>query len=193
MNLPNKLTLGRLVLTALFVVALSAPIPHGRSIALLLFIVAAITDYFDGKIARERNLVTNFGKLMDPLADKVLIAAALILLVDLELLWAWSVVVVVFREFLVTGLRLIAANEGIVVAAEKLGKWKTTIQMITVIYLLCFVASEEPAFSWLAGLFTIPGAGYQVVGRVCEIAMVVLTLWSGVSYVYKNRRLLADS
>ena len=190
MNLPNKLTVGRIILTVFFVAALSiGSLPHPASWALLFFVIAAITDYFDGAIARKHNLVTNFGKLMDPLADKVLIAAALILLVDKGYLWTWTVGVVIGREFMVTGLRLVAASDGIVVAAEKLGKWKTAIQMVCVIYFLTAMATEEPALAILAPAFQWT----PVVGRFLEIAMLVLTLASGTSYLWKNRNLLSDS
>jgi len=192
MNLPNKLTMGRLVLTVFFVAALSLEIPYGKTIALMLFLAAAITDYFDGAIARKHGLVTNFGKLMDPLADKVLIAAALILLVDHDLIWGWTVVVVIAREFLVTGLRLLAASEGIVVAAEKLGKWKTTIQIVTVVYCLLYLASIEGVLSALTPIFSNHLTGLAGLGRGLEIAMTLLTLWSGVGYLKKNRRLLAS-
>ncbi len=194
MNLPNKLTIARLVLTLFFVASLSVDWEWSASVGLVVFLAAAITDYFDGAIARRHNLITNFGKLMDPLVDKILVAAALILLVERGLLWAWTVVAVVGREFLVTGLRLLAASDGTVVSADTLGKWKTTVQMVTVIFLLTFLAAREPAFSWLnSAVFDRPGLSPAGLGKVLELTMLGLTLISGLDYLAKNRQLLADS
>ncbi|MCE9520406.1 MAG: CDP-diacylglycerol--glycerol-3-phosphate 3-phosphatidyltransferase, partial [Verrucomicrobia bacterium] len=149
MNLPNKLTVARLLLTVLFVLLFYLPFANRVSCALLVFLIASFTDYLDGEIARRRNLVTDFGKLMDPLADKILMAAALVMLVaeprEPLRLPAWSVIVVLAREFFVTGIRMLALNKGAVVAAEKLGKHKTLWQMLTVIYFMAARASAEPA------------------------------------------------
>ena len=118
MNLPNRLTVLRLILTFVFVAILSVEFPHWRSLALIVFAVAAITDFLDGHLARKHNLITSFGKLMDPLADKVLMCAGFVLLVSHELMPAWVVIIILAREFLVTGLRLVASAEGMVLAAS---------------------------------------------------------------------------
>ena len=194
MNLPNQLTIGRLVLTLFFVASLSTDWKWSATVALLLFLAAAVTDYLDGEIARRRNLITNFGKLMDPLVDKILVAAALVLLVEQGLLWGWTVVAVVGREFLVTGLRLLAASDGRIVSADTLGKWKTTIQLVTVIFLLTYLAAQEPALRWLnETIFAQPLLSPARLGKALEFAMLGLTLVSGFDYLAKNRQLLADS
>ena len=192
MNLPNQLTLLRLVLTGVFVALLSVEFPWSHTLALLVFAVAAITDFFDGHIARKRDLVTNFGKLMDPLADKVLMCAGFVLLTALHLIPAWVVVLILTREFLVTGLRLIALAENVVLAAEKLGKHKTTWQIITIVYFLVYLASTEPMFAWIAPLFEWKITGLAVTGQILIWVTMALTLWSGVSYLSKNRGLLKD-
>ena len=192
MNLPHKLTLLRLILTGVFVILLSVEFPWSRTLALIVFAVAALTDFFDGHIARKHNLITNFGKLMDPLADKVLMCAAFVLLTEMHLIPAWVVVVILTREFLVTGLRLIALAENVVLAAEKLGKHKTTWQIITVVYFLVHLASSEPAFRWIAPLFEWQPTSPDIAGQILIWVTMILTLWSGWSYTMKNRQLLKD-
>lgn len=187
MNLPNKLTLLRLVLTALFVVCLSVSFPGHLAVALGLFLLAVLTDYLDGEIARRWSLVTDFGKLMDPLADKILTASAFICLIPYGVLPAWVVIVIISREFLITGLRLLASSKGIVLPAEKLGKHKTAWQMISILYFLGLLAWKQPAVgeSWAGSpIWSWLGAGLITV-------TVVLTLFSGLAYLWKNRRLLA--
>ena len=134
MNLPNKLTLVRMILVPVFLLFISVEsIPYGFTLATVVFAIAAYTDHLDGKIARRDNLITNFGKFMDPLADKLLVTSALIALVDYNLIGAWIVVVIIAREFAVSGLRTIAASEGVVIAASMWGKIKTTTQIIAII------------------------------------------------------------
>jgi CDP-diacylglycerol---glycerol-3-phosphate 3-phosphatidyltransferase len=195
MNLPNKLTVSRLVLTVVFVALFYLPWANRVSLALLVFAAASITDYFDGSIARKRGLVTNFGKLLDPVADKVLLCAALVLLaVEVPLLLpAWTVVLVLAREFVVTGIRLIAASTGTVLSAEKLGKHKTVWQIVTAVYFMLRMASTEPLFGWTAPLFSSWVFSPQVFGVVCITMMTVLTVVSGFSYFWKNRALFADA
>lgn len=193
MNLPNQLTVARLVLTFVFVAVLSVEgVPHAGTIALIVFSVAAYTDFLDGHIARSRNLITNFGKLMDPLADKVLMGAGFVVLCEMGFFPAWIVVVILAREFLVTGLRLVASAEGIVLAAENLGKYKTGAQIAAVIYFLVVVAAREPGMAWIGPLLDLRLLGPSVLGQGFLWASLVLTLVSGLSYVWKNRRLLAD-
>ena len=140
MNLPNQLTILRLILTLPFVAALSLPFPGAKLLALGLFIVSSVTDYADGYIARKYKLITDFGKLMDPLVDKIMTMSAFICLVSLGSVPAWAVIVIVSREFLITGLRLIAAVRGKVLPAERLGKLKTVLQIVTILYCLIVVA-----------------------------------------------------
>ena len=194
MNLPNKLTVSRLVLTVVFVGMFYVPSSIRETMAMLVFGAASLTDYFDGEIARKRGLVTNFGKLMDPLADKILMCAALMLLsAEDHLIPAWAVVIVMAREFFVTGIRLIASAQGAVLAAEGLGKHKTAWQMITVIYFLLQQASQEPLCHWLQPLFAWKPTSPAVFGTISITMMVTLTLVSGLSYFWKNRQLFDDA
>ena len=142
MNWANRLTLGRLALTILFVLALNSVWSYGRSVALVLFVLAGISDYLDGEIARRYGTVTKFGKLMDPLVDKVMMAAAFICLVPPGAVPAWVATIVVARDFLITGLRLLASSEGAILPAEKLGKHKTSWQITTVVFFLLLLSTR---------------------------------------------------
>lgn len=191
MNLPNKLTVARLALTVVFVACFYVPLPNAMSWALFIFSIASITDYLDGYLARKHNLVTNFGKLVDPLADKILIAAAFILLVEKTEMKAWIAIAILGREFFVTGIRLVAANQGVVLAAEKLGKHKMVWQIITVIFFMLKTASNEPVFSWASPLFASTVVNTYV-GAALTYFTTALTLVSGYSYYSKNRQLFSD-
>lgn len=190
MNLPNKLTVLRLAITAVFVVCLTFEFPFSLTLALLLFIAASVTDYFDGAIARKYGLVTDFGALMDPLADKILTAAAFICLIPFGALPAWVVIIIIAREFLITGLRLLAGAEGVVLPAERLGKHKTGWQIATTIFFLLLLALGrdfglermewfQPVWTWLGGFMIA--------------VTTVLTVYSGAGYFWKNRRLIRNS
>jgi CDP-diacylglycerol--glycerol-3-phosphate 3-phosphatidyltransferase len=193
MNLPNQLTVARLILTFVFVALLSIDgLPYAGTAALLVFSIAAFTDFLDGYLARKHSLITNFGKLMDPLADKILMCAGFVLLACLNFIPAWIVIVILSREFLVTGLRLLATAEGIVLAADSLGKYKTIFQIVTVIYFLLIIAAREPVFRWLNPVFDLPLFGPALLGLVLIWVSLALTLISGSSYVWKNRKLLSD-
>jgi len=184
MNLPNKLTLLRLVLTGVFVASFALSFRGSYTAAFVVFVVAAITDSLDGLIARRRNLITDFGKLMDPLADKILTASAFICLTSFGAIPQWAVILIISREFLITGLRSLAASKGIVLPAEKLGKHKTTWQMITIIYFLFLLAVLEfsrPA--WIA-------IAWQAGAYILVPITVLLSVYSGLAYLYKNRRLI---
>ncbi len=193
MNLPNKLTASRFVLTALFLWALFSPFRYNDTLALVLFNVAGFTDFLDGRIARSRGLITNFGILMDPLADKILICSAFIAFVESTHLnanapvnvAAWMVIVIVARELAITGLRLLAASKNIVLAAEKFGKHKTISQIVALNALLVVDACNEwPA--WLQRYFQ------PWVPSFAEIALwlaVALTAASGAIYLWRNRQL----
>ena len=177
MNLPNKLTIIRVCMIPFFVAALL--FDHGnnytmRIVANVLFIIASLTDLFDGKIARKYNMVTNFGKFMDPLADKLLVCSALICLIELGQLPAWVVIVIISREFIISGFRLVAADNGVVIAASYWGKFKTTFQMIAVILLI----------------FDIPAL--RLIANITVVIAVALTIISLVDYVAKNYRILTE-
>ncbi|MEO6052805.1 MAG: CDP-diacylglycerol--glycerol-3-phosphate 3-phosphatidyltransferase [Chthoniobacterales bacterium] len=190
MNLPNKLTCARIVLTGFFVAFMSMDFRWSLSCALVIFFIATMTDYLDGEIARKRNLITDFGKLMDPLADKVLMAAAFICLIPYGAIFAWVAIILISREFLITGLRLLAAAKGQVLPAEKMGKHKTTWQMITVFFFLSVLALEQMLgknehTQWLNFLWVW-------VGPVLVLITTVLTIYSGFGYLWKNRALLTE-
>jgi CDP-diacylglycerol--glycerol-3-phosphate 3-phosphatidyltransferase len=185
MNLANRLTVSRFFLSLGFVIALSVRFPFRFTVALLLFLVAGITDYADGEIARRFQMETDFGRLMDPLVDKIMMAAAFICLVPLGAMPAWVATVIVSREFLITGLRLLAAAKGRVLSAEKLGKHKTAWQIVTAIFFLLMLATRE--FARLTDLYwRIWGWG----GTFLLVVTVALTLVSGAGYLWKNRALI---
>lgn len=176
MNLPNKLTIGRIIAIPIFIVVF---LMGYRYAAAVIFILAAFTDMLDGKIARKYNLVTNFGKLMDPLADKLLVMSALICMVELGDVAGWMVVVILGREFIITGMRQVAAAQGIVIAAGTTGKIKTVTQMIAIPLLildnwpfamLSFELPMDIIFLWIA---------------------LIMTVISGVEYIVKNRKLFS--
>lgn len=193
MNLPNRLTVSRLGLTLLFVGVLSVESPCKYTAALLLFGAASFTDYLDGMLARRWNLITNFGSLMDPLADKVLTSAAFVMFVQEKHLDAWVVVMVLAREFLVTGIRLIAMERGAVLAAEKLGKHKTIWQLVCALYFLLELASREAWLTWLKPLFAHQWLGVHVAGQAIVFIMAALTIVSGLGYFMKNRHLFTQT
>ncbi len=190
MNLPNQLTVGRFFLTLLFVAALSSSWTWAYTAGLLLFSMASITDYADGEIARRYNLVTDFGKLMDPLVDKIMMAAAFICLVPLEAFPPWVAIVIISREFLITGLRLLAANKGVLLPAENLGKHKTIWQIITVIYFLLLLAVAEVERTGLFDASAWWGIAWTWGGTALIALAMGLTLYSGLGYLWKNRLLI---
>ena len=192
MNLPNQLTIARLGLTVVFVVLAYSGTSWAFTAAVLVFGVASFTDYLDGRIARQRNLVTAFGQLMDPLADKVLMAAAFVVLMDdrCGTLPGWLVIAILAREFLVTGLRLVASAQGAVLAADRLGKQKTIWQIVTACYLLLMRASLEPATAWVAPLFRAPLLDDRWAVPLLLVVTFVTTIGSGFAYFWKNRALV---
>lgn len=191
MNLPNQLTVSRFALTAAFLVAVFVDFPLHETVALALFVVASLTDWLDGAIARRRNLITNFGKLMDPLADKILVCSAFIAFVGHGWITAWIAVVIVARELAITGLRLLAASKNVVLAAEGWGKHKTIWQMITIIAILVQVSYGQ----WGAPghfIFGFPVLDRPWVLPFAEISKwltVSLTFISGWLYLWRNRQL----
>lgn len=191
MNLPNKITISRIFLIPLFIIVLSIPfdwgewtignqvLPVTHFVAGLIFVIASVTDWLDGYIARKYNLITNMGKFLDPLADKLLVSAAFILLVALDLAPAWIVILIISREFAVTGLRLVAAGEGIVLAASNMGKLKTVSQILAIVLLMF----HNFPFSYT----TIP------VDMIVLYIAFILTTWSGVEYFAKNMHAMRDT
>tara|TARA_B100001559_G_scaffold296228_1_gene279202 strand:+ start:331 stop:921 length:591 start_codon:yes stop_codon:yes gene_type:complete len=196
MNLPNQLTIGRLFLTALFVAVMSIPdqllksvhlLDYRITIATLFFLIASLTDFLDGYIARKLNLVTDFGKLMDPLVDKILTSAVFIILSKEDMIPAWITITIISREFLVTGLRLLASNQGKVLSADSLGKWKTTSQIIVASYFLTILGSNEPTLKYLKFI------NQPMFGDLLIIICTTITVISGWSYLSKNRELVKTS
>ena len=176
MNLPNRLTILRTLMIPVFLFFLLTDYAGNCSkwIAVIVFILASLTDFLDGHIARKYNLVTNFGKFMDPLADKLLVCSALICLIQLGQLPAWMVIIIVSREFIISGFRLVAAEQGIVIAASYWGKFKTTFQMIAVV------------------LMILNFEALSAVTLICTWAALILTIISLVDYIAKNHKVLTE-
>lgn len=193
MNLPNQLTCARFVLTIIFVVILSSRWHFANTTGFVLFVLAGITDYLDGAIARSRGLITDFGKLMDPLADKIMMASAFILLVPEGAFPAWVAVAIISREFAITGLRLLAANKGRVLPSESLGKHKTAWQIIAVAFFLVLLSLKEIERVGIISASSIIWWEYAWfwAGPVLVTIVLVLTIYSGVGYVWKNRSLIS--
>ena len=175
MNIPNKITIVRACMVPVFVVVmLLSQIPYNKEIAGVIFILACTTDFVDGYLARKWNLTTNFGKFMDPLADKLLVCSALILFVHFNLIPSWIVIVIIGRDFIINGYRQIAADRGIVIAANYWGKVKTVVQMLMSILLI---------FKF---------DGFDVIEQIFIYASLALTVISLIDYVWKNRQVLHD-
>ena len=179
MNLPNKLATLRIILVIPFVMVLTLALKAENSafevtmriLATIIFAAASITDYYDGKIARKYNLVTNLGKLLDPLADKILVISALVTLTKFDEISLWFVLIIIFRELLITGLRSIVAAEGIVIAAGNLGKWKTFVQMVVLVIIILFPLSFK-------------------INNILLLIPVILTVVSGAEYLLKCKKIL---
>ena len=203
MNLPNKISLTRICMIPVFVVIFFLEsIPFNFGIAAIIFAVAACTDFIDGHIARSRGLVTNLGKFLDPIADKVLVATAMILLLTMKdtlfatlgnaqnavyIATAVSICVILARELIISAFRQIAAANGIVMAAEKLGKYKTAVQDVSIFVLILAADIHTPDY------YAVPWGKYvAILGFVLLAVATVLTVWSGISYVVKNKQVLTD-
>lgn len=177
MNLPNKITLFRVFLIPVFLILLLVPqIPNGRIFAAAVFIFAALTDLLDGYLARKNNLVTNFGKFMDPIADKLLVSSALICFVELGQLPAWIVIIIISREFIISGFRLVASDNGIVIAASRWAKIKTTIQMIMSVMLII-----DLDYTFI-----------NILEQIVIYLAVVLTIISLLEYLVKNKKVISE-
>lgn len=177
MNLPNKITIFRVCMIPLFLIFLLVPgIPYGNYVALAIFIIACLSDAVDGHIARKYQLITNFGKFMDPLADKLLVSSALICFIELDLIPAWVVIIIIAREFTITGFRLVASNNNVVIAADYWGKFKTASQMILCILLI----------------LNLDGTIFNVLEQIFIYISLVLTVVSLVDCFIKNKKVLTE-
>ena len=177
MNLPNKITIFRVCMIPFFLAFMLIPgIPGGRYIAAVLFVVAAVSDAVDGHIARKNNLITNFGKFMDPLADKLLVCSALICFVEFGLMPSWIVILIIGREFIISGFRLVASDKGVVIAASYWGKFKTTFQIIMCVFLIVH----------------LPYLWFHVLEQILIYISLMLTLISLMDYIVKNRHVLKE-
>ena len=176
MNLPNKLTILRMIMIVPFVVFMLAPVggAAGKWIALVLFVAASLTDLLDGKIARKYNLVTTFGKFMDPLADKLLVCSAMICLVQMGRIPSWIVIIIISREFIISGFRLVASDKGVVIASSWWGKFKTTFQMVMIILMIADIAA------------------LSVVTQIVMWIALILTVVSLIDYLMKNKDVMKD-
>ncbi|HIY03279.1 MAG TPA: CDP-diacylglycerol--glycerol-3-phosphate 3-phosphatidyltransferase [Candidatus Blautia faecipullorum] len=176
MNTPNKLTVGRMILVPFLVLFLLTGWggEANRYISLAIFVIASVTDWFDGYLARKNNLVTNFGKFMDPLADKLLVCSAMICLIELGRMPAWIVIIIIAREFIISGFRLIAAENGVVIAANYWGKFKTVSQMIMIILLLLNL-----------------GGAFDILEEIFIWLSLALTAISLITYIWQNRSVLS--
>lgn len=193
MNLANKLTLLRIFLVPIFLIFFMVHIPYGTIIATIIFILASVTDKLDGHIARSRNQVTKFGKLMDPLADKLLVTSALISLVELKVIPGVIAIIIIARELAVTSLRSIAASEGIVLAASKWGKLKTFIQIVAIILCLLEVNIHDVYnITNLELQYPVLSKAYTIVKYIALTLTVIVTLISGIDYFVKNKNVLVS-
>ncbi len=186
MNTPNKLTIFRIILTPIFLAALLIQFPQHYLVATLLFVIASITDFIDGNMARKYNLITTLGKLLDPLADKVLVTAALLAFIKLGLCDVWAVMIILAREFLITSIRMVATTQGVVIPANIYGKAKTVTQMVAIISIL--------GFSWLNyDLKVIPeflSQYFVIFSEVLIWISVIMTVISGLVYVKDTRKVV---
>ena len=191
MNWANRLTLSRLALTVVFVLALNSSWQYARTAALIIFLIAGLTDFIDGEIARRYGVITNFGKLMDPLVDKIMMAAAFISLVPLKAVPAWAATTVVARDFLITGLRLMASAQGRILPAERLGKQKTSWQIITIVFFLVLLSIAELRYASEKSTWWV--RAWSEAGPVLVWITVALTLYSALCFAWRNRELIAPN
>src|SRR3954462_609643 len=190
MNWANRLTISRLVLTVVFVAMLNCTWTYARTAAFIIFIIAGITDFVDGEIARRYGIVTNFGKLMDPLVDKIMMAAAFISLVPLKAIPAWAATTVVARDFLITGLRLMASSKGRILPAERLGKQKTSWQIITIIFFLALLSMAELRYASEKSTWWV--RAWTEAGPILVWITVALTIYSALGFTWRNRELITS-
>lgn len=195
MNIANRLTMLRIALTFVFIFFLLFPFQGAfglwaKVLSLVTFIIAAISDFLDGLIAHKRNMVTDFGRLMDPIADKILVLAAFIAFVQLQLIDAWMLLIIVSREILITSLRLFALNKGKVLSAARAGKHKTVSQMFVIFYILGFIVLKEAILTFSAWNPSWESFFHNSI-YILMLLTVALTLYSGLSYLWENRKVIA--
>ena len=178
MTISNKLTIFRIILVPVFVSLMLSDFTASNIWAVLVFILASLTDYLDGYLARSRNEITDFGKFLDPIADKILVISALLCLLEFGIIPSWSVIIIIAREFIVSGLRMSAASKNVVIAADKFGKMKTVLQMLSIILMMISLT-----YSW---------ANYYNIALVFYYFSVILTVFSGCSYILKNKNVFYD-
>lgn len=191
MNLPNKLTIVRMIMVPFFVVFLllannTPETYYFKWIALVIFAVASYTDMLDGQIARKYNLVTNFGKFMDPLADKLLVCSALIALTELGSIPAWVTIIIIAREFIISGFRLVASDKGVVIAASYYGKFKTVSQMVAICVMMVII--NEQGFTNYTSVFAV----LEAAGNILIGTSLVFTVISLFDYIIKNKHVMKD-
>lgn len=196
MNIANRLTLLRIVLTAVFLFFMSFPFKGpmalwSKIIGVIMFFAAAVSDYFDGRIAKKRNMITDFGKLMDPIADKILVISAFAVFVQLQLVAAWMLIAILSREFIITSLRLFALNKGKVLAAGRAGKHKTFYQMTVIFLILGFIVLKEVRLTFYTWDPSWEAAFKFSINLVMWF-IVSITLYSGFSYLWENRKIIAN-
>lgn len=181
MNLPNKLTISRIIIAGVFILFLFVRGAGAKFVALTLFLIACITDYYDGYFARKQGAITDFGKLMDPIADKILVLGAFLAFVEMKIIPAWMVMVIIAREFIITGIRILALSKKKVLAAEMAGKHKTISQIVAVLAILIFLIIKESGFTFRYISY------YSSAIHVLMLTTVIMTLTSGISYMMKNK------
>lgn len=192
MNLPNKLTMLRIILTPVFLAVLYWGFPGADYVALAIFIIASLTDLLDGKIARKYNLVTDFGKFADPLADKILVVAAMLWFVECGRMPAWMVMIVITREFAVSGLRMIASDNGRVIAAGWSGKVKTASTMVCIVVML-LIGPTLAYHQSQAAVTAVPASYFTWIDVLCGWVITLTTLYSGVEYFVKNKDVIRSA
>ncbi len=192
MNIANQITVSRLALTLLFIVTMSTHARFMESVSTLIFIAASISDYYDGKLARQYGIVTRFGQLVDPLVDKILISSAFIFFLTTPDLGipAWAVIVIISREFIVTGMRLLAAGHGTTIAADSTGKKKTALQITTSIVTLLYLSAREINGAWHLDLLDQIDLWLRPVPMALVVVTALVTVYSGFLYGVKNREVL---
>lgn len=191
MNLPNQLTILRIILTFVFMFFIFSQGLTFKILALLVFTAAALTDLFDGRIAKARNLITDFGKIMDPIADKILVLAAFLSFIQLQLIPAWTVMVIIFREVMITSLRIFALSKGKVIAASRSGKHKTVSQMTAIFIILISMIVKEAMLNVSAWQGSFDNTT-RALAYIAMLVTAVLTLISGISYVWDNRKVFTS-
>lgn len=183
MNLANKLTISRIVLAAIFILCLFIKGVGAKFFALAIFLIASITDYYDGLIARKNNSITDFGRLMDPVADKILILGAFLAFVEMKIIPAWMVIVIIARELVITGIRVLALSKKKVLSAETAGKHKTVSQIVAVLSILLFLIIRDSGFAFRYITY------YKTAIHILMFVTVLMTLASGVSFMLKNKNI----